>query len=482
MTIRDMENTTGLTRANIRFYEAQGLISPERKENNYREYSEQDRDVLLRIRLLRTLGMTIEQIRALQNGAENLIAALDQQIELLSRQQEQLGHAQRVCRQMREDDVRYETLDARRYLDSLEHPPKQAAAVIDRDVEPRIFAPWQRYWARALDGLVCSYILTAIVTWMAGGVILEWGGLISTAVGFAMTLVLEPLQLWLFGTTLGKWIFGIRVTDMEGRKLCLSDAFLRTWRVIVYGEGLGVPIVSLWRNWKSYQAYENNEFLPWDDPSELSVRDTKPLRYLAALGVAAAVFGVSVVSITLAQLPEYRGSVTVAQFCENYRKIARQNGWDNERFTLRDDGTWAKTEPQGTFYIDMSANPQPLALIFTTEGGKVTGVSFSESIPGAQENWIGGRSSQLRFTALAFLMAQPEYSIFAGDEKQILTAISDHPFEDFSITSCGLEFRYDVEYTGYWSTDLGYLIEDDDPETEPNYSMNFSITKTGSAR
>ena len=66
MTIREMETVTGLTRANIRFYEAQGLIAPERKENNYREYSQTDGEVLLRIKLLRALGMTIEQIKAIQ--------------------------------------------------------------------------------------------------------------------------------------------------------------------------------------------------------------------------------------------------------------------------------------------------------------------------------------------------------------------------------------------------------------------------------
>ena len=38
MTIKDMELQTGLARANIRYYEAEGLISPERAENGYREY------------------------------------------------------------------------------------------------------------------------------------------------------------------------------------------------------------------------------------------------------------------------------------------------------------------------------------------------------------------------------------------------------------------------------------------------------------
>ena len=37
MTIKELEALTGLSRANIRFYEKEGLLSPLRRENGYRE-------------------------------------------------------------------------------------------------------------------------------------------------------------------------------------------------------------------------------------------------------------------------------------------------------------------------------------------------------------------------------------------------------------------------------------------------------------
>ena len=41
MTIKDVEERTGLSRSNIRFYEKEKLIEPSRNENNgYRDYSE----------------------------------------------------------------------------------------------------------------------------------------------------------------------------------------------------------------------------------------------------------------------------------------------------------------------------------------------------------------------------------------------------------------------------------------------------------
>lgn len=50
MKIKDMERQVGVTKANIRFYEKEGLLSPARGENNYREYTEEDREVLEKIK------------------------------------------------------------------------------------------------------------------------------------------------------------------------------------------------------------------------------------------------------------------------------------------------------------------------------------------------------------------------------------------------------------------------------------------------
>ena len=57
MKIKDMERQVGVTKANIRFYEKEGLLSPARGENNYREYTEEDREVLEKIKYLRMLSL-----------------------------------------------------------------------------------------------------------------------------------------------------------------------------------------------------------------------------------------------------------------------------------------------------------------------------------------------------------------------------------------------------------------------------------------
>jgi DNA-binding transcriptional MerR regulator len=46
MTSKEMELRSGVPRANIRYYEAEGLLSPRRAKNGYREYSEKDLETL----------------------------------------------------------------------------------------------------------------------------------------------------------------------------------------------------------------------------------------------------------------------------------------------------------------------------------------------------------------------------------------------------------------------------------------------------
>ena len=42
MTIKEVEKKLNISRANIRFYEKEGLLEPKRCDNEYRDYSEDD--------------------------------------------------------------------------------------------------------------------------------------------------------------------------------------------------------------------------------------------------------------------------------------------------------------------------------------------------------------------------------------------------------------------------------------------------------
>lgn len=72
MNIAEAERRTGLTRANIRFYEKEGLLKPTRGENGYRDYTEDNVQTLRKIMLLRRLRLSVPDIRAIESGEKAL--------------------------------------------------------------------------------------------------------------------------------------------------------------------------------------------------------------------------------------------------------------------------------------------------------------------------------------------------------------------------------------------------------------------------
>ena len=87
MTIKDVEERTGLSRSNIRFYEKEKLIEPSRNESNgYRDYSKNDVENIKKIAYLRTLGISIEDIRSIISEKVTLQEMLEKHKEVLKNQ------------------------------------------------------------------------------------------------------------------------------------------------------------------------------------------------------------------------------------------------------------------------------------------------------------------------------------------------------------------------------------------------------------
>lgn len=61
MLRNEVQNKTGLTRKAIEYYEEKGLIKPTRTINGYRDYSEEDLQILAKVSQLRKVGLTIPQ-------------------------------------------------------------------------------------------------------------------------------------------------------------------------------------------------------------------------------------------------------------------------------------------------------------------------------------------------------------------------------------------------------------------------------------
>lgn len=121
MTIKDVEERTGLSRSNIRFYEKEKLIKPSRNESNgYRDYSENDVENIKKIAYLRTLGISIEDIRSIISEKVTLQEMLEKQKEVLKNQITDLNKAKLMCEKMLdEESISYEKLQVEQYVTDL---------------------------------------------------------------------------------------------------------------------------------------------------------------------------------------------------------------------------------------------------------------------------------------------------------------------------------------------------------------------------
>ena len=84
MFINEVEHLVGLSKKSIRYYEANGLLSPKRNsENDYRVYSEMDIRKLKVIKFLRELDVPICDLRLLQTGEKTLQECMEDRISKL---------------------------------------------------------------------------------------------------------------------------------------------------------------------------------------------------------------------------------------------------------------------------------------------------------------------------------------------------------------------------------------------------------------
>lgn len=149
MTIKEVEERTGLARSNIRFYEKEKLIEPSRNEKNgYRDYSEQDIENIKKIAYLRTLEISIEDIRYIMSNKVPLMDVIERQTATIQTQIEDLNKAKIMCEKMlAAGNISFDEMQVEKYVTDL-----------------------QTYWndnktVFKLDSVSFLYIWGSLITW-----------------------------------------------------------------------------------------------------------------------------------------------------------------------------------------------------------------------------------------------------------------------------------------------------------------------------
>ncbi len=131
MKIKQAEELVGITSKNIRFYEEQGLIFPDRADNGYREYRQQDIDILKKIKLLRKFGISVEDIKAVFEGKKELEDCLSNQLRAFEWERENISHMEELVELMLANNISIQNLNMDYWLEQMEHMEKEGTNFVN---------------------------------------------------------------------------------------------------------------------------------------------------------------------------------------------------------------------------------------------------------------------------------------------------------------------------------------------------------------
>ena len=131
LKIKELENILSISRSNIRFYEKQGLFSPERKDNNYREYTERDIEVLKKIIILRKMGFTVEEIKLIQNDELPFTEAIASAQQRIEDEIEQLNGSLKLIKQVAQENSSFNEIDINEHWRTISEYEKSGEKFVD---------------------------------------------------------------------------------------------------------------------------------------------------------------------------------------------------------------------------------------------------------------------------------------------------------------------------------------------------------------
>lgn len=473
MLIRDLEGKSGLDRATIRFYEREGLINPERKENGYREYTQAHLDQLLKIRLLRQLGMSLETIKGLQKGTEDFSKALETQIRALEQRIRDTTRAKDICTELYHANTTYATLNAQYYLHRLSQPEQNLIKRSFREPVNRQYHPVRRYFARMTDYAIVRLFLEflAVIVFR----IRPFGDFISGVISYGVPFLMVPLFAFMlsrWGTTPGKWLFGLSVQSENGGNLTYSAAKEREWQVLREGFGFGIPFWSIWRLYKSYNVYSEWE-MDWDYCAEYQygIFHRKQKSILAAALSVIVCLNLWIASDIVK--PRFRGELTVSEFAANYNFYYTFVDDQPERSErLQPDGTWyPETDGHVTVYVGGQPMVQSQNFQFQTENEKVCSIQYENTWTDVfMFSPITGKCQNAAITAVMSQQGMGLWNLFAFAEQMESVDLT----EDGKITYENIEILWNIDTQNCKLINGQYFMQENE-SLESSVTIQFEI-------
>ena len=185
--IREVEERVGITKKNIRFYEEQGLLKPEREAGNgYREYTQADVDTLMRIKLLRSLNVPISEIRRVQTGSLTLSDCMKRHRVSLEREKDNLDQVCEITDMLDRAGGTFDNLEVGTYFDAMAEMEKKGTRFMDVRKNDRRERRRSAIWSSAIMILLMAAIMAFII----------WGYIMEPIpIGILVILLVIPLAV-----------------------------------------------------------------------------------------------------------------------------------------------------------------------------------------------------------------------------------------------------------------------------------------------
>jgi len=189
LKINEVEALVGISRRNIRFYETEGLLIPARNsQNGYREYGEAEVELLKKIKLLRKLGVPLDEIRRMQTGGGTVGDGMRRHMITLEREQADLAQSMQLCRRMQDEEIRLDDLDAESWLKEMEGMEKTGTTFQNKQ---RFDVKIKRYGPSAAAAVVMAVLMLAIIALMIWAYVVD--PVEAPPLGLMVVLVAIPL-------------------------------------------------------------------------------------------------------------------------------------------------------------------------------------------------------------------------------------------------------------------------------------------------
>ena len=256
MTIKEVEDRTGLTRSNIRFYEKEKLIEPSRNDKNgYRDYSEKDVENIIKIAYLRTLEISIEDIRNIVSDKVPLAETIKKQTTAIQTQIEGLNKAKIMCERMLESgNISFDELQVEKYVADLDIYWSDHKPVFKLDSVSFLYI-WGSLITWAIITLLCLMIGIVSYAKLPSEIPVQWDSGIATSVADKKFIFVYPLACIcirvllrpvIYVRFLMNYIYGELITEYLSNYLCFITLSVEVFSILfVYGLTKSVVAVLL---------------------------------------------------------------------------------------------------------------------------------------------------------------------------------------------------------------------------------------------